>query len=111
MPRTMTRARAMLTVEVTIPVAAAPVTIWSLVSAAMTAAGLSKKHMLGFTIKGIDSAGTNRDAIFLGDAASNMKSRYAAGADASPAVIDLESIFVSNVAAATDTATIEVLVQ
>lgn len=94
-------------VEVTIPAPAAPATIWSLISTAVTAAGRVQADVVGVTIMGIDAGGNNRNAILVGHSDSVMKGRYAAGANAELKHLRATALYVSDVTAdTTDTATV-----
>lgn len=107
---TRTVCGSVLAVEVTIPGSASPATILSLVTSALTAAGYTAASVGGFRVQGLDSAGNTRDALLIGDSASNMKSRYSAGNNINPPVNNIAGVFISNTSASTDVATIELYV-
>jgi hypothetical protein len=101
-------AKRVLTLAITIPSSAAPVTIWSLVSTAMGALNVPATAVRFWSIRGVVTAGTDRGAFLLGHSASAMLSYYAAAANCDQSATDLASNYVSAVDTTPVPAVIEV---
>ena len=105
-----TMAFRILTLNVTIPVAASPASLLSLITAALAAAtgDGTFNAVSGVMFCGLKTSGAARAALLIGHATNQMNRYIDIGQDYAPPVRYMDALYVSTTGVGTETATIEV---